>query len=119
MAAERERALETANKNRREARAAWNTRKAAWYQARDACNSHPYGSTSPVPPDYEKLDAENSALLRLDEAALKEFVATPTPDHSALIEKIQILGVEGLADEHLDNLIADVRALEGRVTIDG
>lgn len=75
--------------------------------------AHPYASTKPSVPDYERLRAEQERLGRHAWRALRLVLRTAAPDHAAFVEKMEVVDLEfgDFMDGQFVHLVNDARRL--------
>lgn len=92
----------------------WRAIVAAWRNAAVAYRAHPYCSAHPSASEYDDLQRDADKLHDAEAFALDAVMDSPVPDHTALIEKLEIIKAEfGNDDYYMDRVIADVRRLGG------
>lgn len=75
--------------------------------------AHPYASTSPASPDYERLEAEEGVIAEDASQALRVVLRTAAPDPAAFVEKMEVFERAFGEDRDGDfaHLLADARRL--------
>ena len=75
--------------------------------------AHPYASTKPSAPDYERLRAEQEVLGRRAWRALRLVLRTAAPDQGAFVEKMEVVDLEygEFMDDLFVHLVDDARRL--------
>lgn len=91
----------------------WEVALTAYRQLAAQWAAHPYGRTSPVSPDYERLEAEEEVIAERASQALRVVLRTAAPDHAALVEKMEVFEREfgPDLDGHFAHLVNDARRL--------
>lgn len=75
-------------------------------------NAHPYGRTCPTDPAYQALAGEHSNLLTAQCTTLRRLLNTRTPNHAALLDKLDLIEAEyDIPDGIIGHLRADVARL--------
>ena len=79
--------------------------------------AHPYASTKPSAPGYERLRVEQEILGRRAWRALRLVMRTAAPDHAAFVEKMEVVDLEfgDFMDGQFVHLVNDARRL-GRLS---
>lgn len=93
----------------------WNDVVARYMADSEAFTNHTYSRTHADDPDYDRLYAENNALMDTSVASLRKVFTTPAPDYAAVLRKIAIAAYE-YGDEHnvLGALMTDMERLAAK-----